>query len=239
MVLRRPDALHGQAPASPRHPCQREAPRLRAFCHGGQVAIPGVTHLGRLSHAAVADQFRRARIWAYPCSFRETSCITAMKARAGGAIPAVIPNGALRETVRFGFRTGRDFDNPGGPAVTAWWTNGGTASSSCWRALTGNRASAASWSPRAGRHSTGRTSPRPGTVNSASRDTGARRGVSQRRGPKAAANSAQPHRLVLDLTTSQCELLSCPPTRPAAASPAVPWPPRPGRPVVGPGQAGR
>ena len=114
MVLRRPDALHGQAPASPRHPCQREAPRLRAFCHGGQVAIPGVTHLGRLSHAAVADQFRRARIWAYPCSFRETSCITAMKARAGGAIPAVIPNGALRETVRFGFRTGRDFDNPGG-----------------------------------------------------------------------------------------------------------------------------
>jgi glycosyltransferase involved in cell wall biosynthesis len=74
----------------------------------------GITHLGRLSHAAVADQFRRAGIWAYPCSFRETSCITAMKAQAGGAIPAVIPNGALRDTVRFGFRTGRDFDNPGG-----------------------------------------------------------------------------------------------------------------------------
>ena len=36
-----------------------------------------------------------------------------MKAQAGGAIPAVIPNGALRETVRFGFRTKADFDNPG------------------------------------------------------------------------------------------------------------------------------
>lgn len=75
---------------------------------------PGVTHLGRLSHAAVADQFRRAGVWAYPCSVRETNCITAMKAQAGGAIPAVIPNGALRETVRFGFRTQGDLDNPGG-----------------------------------------------------------------------------------------------------------------------------
>ncbi|HET9899392.1 MAG TPA: hypothetical protein VFQ44_31075 [Streptosporangiaceae bacterium] len=72
----------------------------------------GVAHLGRLSHAAVADQFRRAGVWAYPCALPETSCITAMKAQAGGAIPAVIPNGALRETVRFGFRTQRDFDNP-------------------------------------------------------------------------------------------------------------------------------
>ena len=77
---------------------------------------PGVTHLGRLSHAAVADQFRRAGVWAYPCSVRETCCITAMKAQAGGAIPAVIPNGALQETVRFGFRTQRDFGNPGGPS---------------------------------------------------------------------------------------------------------------------------
>ena len=28
-----------------------------------------------------------------------------MKAQAGGAVPVVIPTGALRETVRFGFRT--------------------------------------------------------------------------------------------------------------------------------------
>jgi glycosyltransferase involved in cell wall biosynthesis len=71
---------------------------------------PGISHLRRISHAAVAAQYRRAAIWAYPCSFRETSCISAMKAQAGGAVPAVIPNGALSETVRFGFRTRLDYD---------------------------------------------------------------------------------------------------------------------------------
>jgi len=88
---------------------------------------PGVAHLGRISHATVADQFRRAGIWAYPCSFRETSCITAMKAQAGGAIPAVIPNGALAETVRFGFRTAHCYDNLSGmlrDELVAEWLRG-------------------------------------------------------------------------------------------------------------------
>lgn len=88
---------------------------------------PGVTHLGRIGHAAVAGQFRQAGVWAYPCSVRETSCITAMKAQAGGAIPAVIPNGALRETVRFGFRTEADFDSPGelgDSGLVAEWRRG-------------------------------------------------------------------------------------------------------------------
>jgi glycosyltransferase involved in cell wall biosynthesis len=87
---------------------------------------PGVTHLGRIGHAAVTDQFRRAGVWAYPSSFRETSCITAMKAQAGGAIPAVIPTGALRETVRFGFRTRLGFDclddAPANGLVAEWRT---------------------------------------------------------------------------------------------------------------------
>lgn len=88
---------------------------------------PGVTHLGRLGHAAVADQFRRAGVWAYPCPYREPSCITAMKAQAGGAIPVVIPSGALRETVRFGFSTKCDFDAGGGAAgndVVDEWRHG-------------------------------------------------------------------------------------------------------------------
>ena len=67
----------------------------------------GVTHLGCLSHAEVARQYSKAGVWAYPCSFPEPSCISAMKAQAGGATPAVIPSGALAETVRFGFRTMR------------------------------------------------------------------------------------------------------------------------------------
>ena len=88
---------------------------------------PGVTHLGRIAHNAVADQFRRAGVWAYPCWFRETSCITAMKAQAGGAIPAVIPAGALRETVRFGFSTAHSYDDLGGQdraGLLAEWLQG-------------------------------------------------------------------------------------------------------------------
>jgi protein O-GlcNAc transferase len=85
----------------------------------------GIVHLGRISYAAVASEYRRAGIWAYPCSYRETSCISAMKAQAGGAVPAVIPNGALRETVRFGFRTRSTYDELSGgmserPLVEEW-----------------------------------------------------------------------------------------------------------------------
>ena len=76
----------------------------------------------------MAEQYRRAGVWAYPCSWRETSCISAMKAQAGGAVPAVIPNGALRETVRFGFRTPYTYDDlaPGtsGQELIAQWREG-------------------------------------------------------------------------------------------------------------------
>jgi glycosyltransferase involved in cell wall biosynthesis len=67
----------------------------------------GVTHLGKVGHAEVARQYASAGIWAYPCAFPEASCISAMKAQAAGAVPAVIPTGALDETVRHGFKTMR------------------------------------------------------------------------------------------------------------------------------------
>ncbi len=73
----------------------------------------GIAHLGRLGHAEVARRYAGAGVWAYPCSFPETSCISAMKAQAAGAVPAVIPTGALAETVRHGFKTMRshtDYD---------------------------------------------------------------------------------------------------------------------------------
>lgn len=86
---------------------------------------PGVSHLGRIGHAAVVHEYRTAGVWAYPCSFPETSCLSAMKAQAGGAVPVVIPTGALRQTVRFGLATDASYTDPGddldGPAlVTAW-----------------------------------------------------------------------------------------------------------------------
>jgi len=62
-------------------------------------------HLDRIGHLEVARQFLSAGIWAYPTHVSETSCITAMKAQAAGALPVVIPSGAVGETVEFGFRT--------------------------------------------------------------------------------------------------------------------------------------
>jgi protein O-GlcNAc transferase len=62
-------------------------------------------HLGRIGHREVARQFLSAGIWAYPTHFPETSCITAMKAQAAGAVPVVIPSGAVDETVQFGAKT--------------------------------------------------------------------------------------------------------------------------------------
>lgn len=64
----------------------------------------GITHLGRISHGAVAEEFKKAGIWAYPTHFGEISCITAMKAQANGAIPCVIDYAALKETVQFGIK---------------------------------------------------------------------------------------------------------------------------------------
>jgi glycosyltransferase involved in cell wall biosynthesis len=62
-------------------------------------------HLGRIGHLEVARQFLSAGIWAYPTAFPETSCISAMKAQAAGAVPVVIPSGAVDETVAFGCKT--------------------------------------------------------------------------------------------------------------------------------------
>lgn len=64
----------------------------------------GITHLGRISHEAVKEEFEQAGVWAYPTHFGEISCITAMKAQAYGAIPVVVDYAALHETVQFGYK---------------------------------------------------------------------------------------------------------------------------------------
>lgn len=71
----------------------------------------GITHLGRISHKQVAKEMLEADVWGYPTWWPEISCITAMKAQAGGAIPVVIPTAAVAETVEFGFKTNRGYFN--------------------------------------------------------------------------------------------------------------------------------
>jgi len=43
----------------------------------------GVFLRGRIGQAVLADEMQQARVLAYPTMFLETSCITAMEARAG------------------------------------------------------------------------------------------------------------------------------------------------------------
>jgi glycosyltransferase involved in cell wall biosynthesis len=63
----------------------------------------GITHMGRLNHLELAAEFQKADIWAYPTWYPETNCITAMKAQAAGAVPVVVPSGAVSETTKYGW----------------------------------------------------------------------------------------------------------------------------------------
>ena len=55
--------------------------------------------LGRLNKQEVANLYRESAVWAYPTSFLEVSCISAMEAMAGGAVPVTSTWGALPETI--------------------------------------------------------------------------------------------------------------------------------------------
>lgn len=77
-----------------------------------QMDQDGITHLDRISHKDVAKEMLGAGVWAYPClNFNEISCITAMKAQIGGAVPVVVPRAALIETVKYGLKYYRANDN--------------------------------------------------------------------------------------------------------------------------------
>ncbi len=60
---------------------------------------PGVTWHGRLPQDKLAQLYGSADAWCYPSSFLEVSCISAMEAMAGGAVPVASACGALRETI--------------------------------------------------------------------------------------------------------------------------------------------
>ena len=61
---------------------------------------PGIKYVGRISHEQIAHECLTGQLWTYPCTFREISCISAMKAMAGGLIPVVMNTAALQETVQ-------------------------------------------------------------------------------------------------------------------------------------------
>lgn len=57
---------------------------------------------GKVGQDVIVQEIFKSGVWAYPCPFPEISCISAMKAQAGGAIPVSSNFAALEETVQWG-----------------------------------------------------------------------------------------------------------------------------------------
>jgi glycosyltransferase involved in cell wall biosynthesis len=64
----------------------------------------GITEHGRVGHIKLIKEYQRAGVYAYPCSYEEISCISAMKAQASGCIPVTTDFAALNETVQSGVK---------------------------------------------------------------------------------------------------------------------------------------
>ncbi len=64
---------------------------------------PGVEWLGRLPQDKLYQEWFRSNVWAYPCNFAETSCITCMDAQACGAVPVTNNLWAVGENVNADF----------------------------------------------------------------------------------------------------------------------------------------
>jgi glycosyltransferase involved in cell wall biosynthesis len=72
---------------------------LKAETEKALAVTPGVVWLGRVGQQELADLYCSAVALLYPTSFLEVSCIGAMEAMAGGAIPVTSAVGALPETI--------------------------------------------------------------------------------------------------------------------------------------------
>ncbi len=57
---------------------------------------------GRRPQTELAQAFLKAKLWAYPTDFPETSCISAMEAQAAGCVVVATKFAALAETVKHG-----------------------------------------------------------------------------------------------------------------------------------------
>lgn len=66
--------------------------------------LDGVVDHGKVSQKDIVRHIFESGVWAYPCPFPEISCITAIKAQAGGAVPVSSNFAALDETVQYGVK---------------------------------------------------------------------------------------------------------------------------------------
>jgi glycosyltransferase involved in cell wall biosynthesis len=76
--------------------------------------LKGVTERGRIGQDDLHKEIFKSGIFAYPCTFPEVSCITAMKAQAGGAIPVTSDFANLKDVIHFGEKVPMgEFDEEG------------------------------------------------------------------------------------------------------------------------------
>jgi len=64
--------------------------------------------------------YQRCGVWAYPTSFDEINCLSAIKAQCWGAIPVVINRAALQTTVKYGSRSTATFMTKKPENSTRW-----------------------------------------------------------------------------------------------------------------------
>ena len=60
---------------------------------------PGITEHGRVSKERLDEITKECQIWAYPCNFFETNCITALNCQKLGVVPVAVVFAGLLETV--------------------------------------------------------------------------------------------------------------------------------------------
>lgn len=70
----------------------------------------GMEAKGRLSHEELAKLMQDVDVWAYPTSFPEIHCITALKTQAAGCRPVTSGYAALQETIFYDQEDIEDID---------------------------------------------------------------------------------------------------------------------------------
>lgn len=98
---------------------KEEIPKYQQYLKNMSDRYPGsIREHGTVGHQELIRLMKNSSIWAYPCHFYETFCITGVKMQACGVIPVVINLAALDEIVLSGYKV--DGNIPFAEKVSIW-----------------------------------------------------------------------------------------------------------------------
>lgn len=81
---------------------ERTGYELHVTSYGRNHGVPGA--LGGISEEEMTDLYKEASFWLHPGHGVELFCLAGVKAQAAGCTPVIVPNMALAETVKWGYR---------------------------------------------------------------------------------------------------------------------------------------